>query len=101
MNWYIGQKIVAVRTHNGKAFKEGDIFTIKGIKKAPCKCPYLVFDIGISSNGKKGCYECQVVYGYTIWWMFETSFAPLDEMQAHESAIKELLKENEIHETIH
>jgi len=104
MNWYIGQKIVCVKSHQQGWFKEGEIFTINGLRKCLCKCNTLDIDIGmIDNSGYAECYTCKSSYydNSVLGWFNETRFAPLDEMQAHESAIKELLKENEIHETIH
>lgn len=100
MNWYIGQKIVAVRDHAG-GLKKGQIFTIKALKTSPCMCNHIIIDVGIRLYGKGLCNSCNK---YTevgdIYWFSYNNFAPLDEMTAHESAIKELLKENEIYETI-
>lgn len=99
MNWYIGQKIVAIRTHSEAVFKEGDIFLINGLAQGCC---YVRIDIGIEGNGITHCNTCKKMrQNNGVWWMDERNFAPLDEMTAHESAIKELLKENEIHENIH
>jgi len=95
MNWYIGQKIVAIANATNGDFKEGDIFAIKGLKQGCC-C--VVIDIGIKAvNDTIVCRAHKTRYKSNgIHWYKETMFAPLDEMTAHESAIKELLKETQV-----
>jgi len=88
MNWYIGQDIVALRTHSNRVFKEGDTFTIRGIKKCECiKCgDYIILDIGLGRHPQAGqTIQCADRHGIpylcdgTIW-MSEISFKPLDEL---------------------
>ena len=92
--WYIGQKIVAIENHVQGSFKEGDIFTIKSLMNSPCKCNFVLIDIGmISQKGLGMCQECNATYTQSIRWFSEKRFSPLDEIQAHESAVNELLQE--------
>lgn len=91
-NWYIGQRIVAIRNHPNGLFKTGDEFTIKALKSAFCKCDYIAVDIGIRVSGKCFCSKCQIWDKETTdeWWIYSFYFSPLDEI---ESAISELMTE--------
>lgn len=90
MNWYIGQKIVAIVTHSLGDFKEGQVFEIKTLRQGCCS---IWIDIGIpSKHGPTICYCGKIHNKQSFAWYCETAFAPLDEMQAHESAIKQLFK---------
>lgn len=95
-NWYIGQRIVAIRDHSQKVFKRGDEFTIKGLQTPECKCKGVEIDIGHKHNYDSNRYDficpyCIHRYPITsfIWWFDEVMFAPLDEM---EQAISELME---------
>jgi epoxyqueuosine reductase QueG len=97
MNWYIGQRIVAIRTHSKKRFKLGDEFTIKKLQSSTCKCKGIEIDIGHkhSYSGDKYqflCTDCNTVCPINsyIQWYDKHNFSPLDEMEA---AISELMEE--------
>lgn len=80
MKWYIGQPIVAIRSHSQGIFKKGDEFIIKGIRTPLCNCKNLDIDIGFRPTPKRsGCRVCNVTYPSDgIYWFSEVSFAPLD-----------------------
>lgn len=78
--WYIGQEIVAIRNHSGGKFKEGDIFTISGLRSSCCKCKEVLINIGLITSNDMYCGICNSVYETNdgVIWFKETSFAPLD-----------------------
>ena len=80
MNWNIGQDIVAIKDHSQGAFKEGDVFTIKALRKSSCRCGHITIDVGaITDIPKSRCNHCGTVYACdTTWWFHENCFAPLD-----------------------
>ena len=95
MNWYIGQDIVAIKTHSRGVFKEGDIFTIKSLRTSNCKCGHILIDIGLSRAGVSTlCITCNTIkfYGDDILWFNEKCFRSLDEL-ADISELTEVLKE--------
>lgn len=99
-NWYIGQRIVAIRNHSKGRFKVGDEFVIKGLQSSACKCNEVEIDIGHKHNysGDKYefvCPDCNQPYPITSFtqWYSETNFSPLDKI---EQAISELMWEVQI-----
>lgn len=46
MKWYIGQRIVAIKSHS-PYYKIGDEFTIKGLRSPFCRCGYIMVNVGI------------------------------------------------------
>jgi hypothetical protein len=90
-NWYIGQRIVALRDHPGEAFKVGDEFVIQGLKNSYCKCNSIDIDIGAREEGVGYCNECGATEPNPtdVCWFSELNFSPLDEI---ESAISELME---------
>lgn len=81
MKWYIGQEIVAINDHSQGKFKKGDVFTIKGLRSAICKCSFVEINIGINEFGTSlycptCCMECEDKD--ITWWFNEVCFAPLD-----------------------
>lgn len=100
MNWYIGQRIVAVVDHSQGKFKKGDEFTIKGLRGAFCGCNKILIDIGITLPlNWSSIYTCaycgsKIEYNSRIHWFAETCFAPLEPFEAEaEKAVKKLLEE--------
>ena len=75
--WYVGQKVVCVKTHSQNAVVEGNIYTIAAINKC-CK-PRL--DVGVRVpfplRGVQ-CPRCGGVSSGDIWWMGSSLFRPLD-----------------------
>lgn len=81
--WIVGKKIMAIKNHSQGAFKEGDIFVLKGVYENVCKCPLLKLDIGMKTA--KFISQCPVCKEKTllecsqIWLFNEDLFKPLDE----------------------
>lgn len=94
--WIEGKKIIAIKSHSQGAFKEGDVFVLKGVYKEICKCPILKLDIGIRTN--KFISQCPICQEKTllecsnIWLFNETLFKPLDESFAEE-VLENILEE--------
>lgn len=95
-NWYIGQDVVAIRTHEQHCFKEGDIFTIRGLRLSACTCcGEIQLDIGrcLPSDYICICNDCGVAMDCNgIEWHSEYDFKPLDEL-ADISELVEVLNE--------
>jgi len=97
--FYVGQRIVAVKSHSQGVFKKGDEFILKAITQRPCGCSGLYLDIGIRSGRRIGaCNKCGNVYESMEWWFCESSFSPLDytEEEINEVNINELIEELEL-----
>lgn len=83
MNWYIGQPIVAIRSHSLGQFKKGQEFKIVGLESSPCSCTgNILINIGV----KYPTSYCECIYcgalstnPYPYVWYCEYSFAPLDQ----------------------
>jgi len=75
--FYVGQRVVALRSHSQNKFKKGSVHIVKGCKNS-C-CGWLV-NIGVSSMRYKWeCSDC----GKTnpsdgVWWMAAYCFAPIE-----------------------
>lgn len=82
MNWYIGQEIVAIETHKDGYFKEGEIFTILGLRTSKCKCRKIHIDIGSALYCMTSiCSMCGFIDDLSdVRWHGEESFKPLDEL---------------------
>ena len=97
MNWYIGQKIIAVADHKeecGARFKKGDVFTITGIKKGCCNSTKVLIAIGLTNSAGNICWDCKTSDNDPICWYRQSYFAPVEEISAeHEKAVEELLEE--------
>jgi hypothetical protein len=102
MNYYIGQKIVAISTC--RDFKKGDEFVIKGIYPSKCKCKTVMLDIGISELSVKigariFCVKCAYEFPWNgINTYKEKWFAPLQDIS--ETMINEFIENMEIIEPI-
>lgn len=103
MNWYINQEIVCIKTHSQGVVKRGQIYPVKGLRKAFCKCVDIQIDVGVTHPTSKteSCTDCNIKRraDSDIWWLHESLFAPLEYNQ---QAIDELLEqpiliENENH----
>lgn len=81
MNWYIGQKIVAIKSHSQLAFMKGNEFTVNGLCTAMCNCDNVYINIGVVSVvTEHKCIRCGKVYHANgIWWFSEKLFAPIDQ----------------------
>lgn len=105
MNWHIGQRIVAVKDHGGRDFREGDEFTVKGLRSGCCG---IVIDIGIIQNEDTDTYcgICKrdletISAGQSIYYS-ERSFAPIEELSDYtaDELIEELTTKIPDYETV-
>lgn len=99
MNWYIGQDIVCVKNHSDGVVKEGQTFTVMGIKIFECpKCAGVVINVGIAANNTPGCrvkcfpHNSIIFINDGKFWLNETLFKPLDEL-VNISELTEVLNE--------
>lgn len=89
MNWYIGQDIVCINAKGTKDIKEGNIYTIKGLRKGCCN---IQIDVGVNHEKYDvlRCIHCNRKTKHDdINWKSEYRFAPLEYDQ---QAIEELLE---------
>lgn len=98
MNWYVNQEVVCIKTHSQKIVIKDNIYVIKGLKIAECKCG-LVVDIGADATtdeigGTYYCVSCK--NNYTLEdnkaWILPSLFRPLDEL-CNISELTEILTE--------
>lgn len=91
----INQKIVCVATHSRRVVKEGEIYTIKGMKISCCGT--LVLDVGIvvtNQIGREvwcGGDGTHRIISDGIWWINASLFRPLDDL--YNTEINELMEE--------
>lgn len=93
-NWYIGQDIVCIESYLNY-LQEGDLFVIKALQSAVCKCSMVIIDIGKITDFELGaCSICGTrdIQLHGVHWMHEKYFAPLDTL-TDISEIEELLKQ--------
>ena len=91
IDYTIGDDIVAIKSHSQDAYKEGDLFTCKGLKQSPCKCKTPIVDIGIKSIYKEMmCLHCKHTYKTNNLWFNAHLFQKLDN----------LVQINEVHEIL-
>jgi hypothetical protein len=79
MNWYIGQEIVAVKSHPHGHFVKGQDYVIKGLRDSQCKCNEVEIDIGVRDNYNAFCCKhCNTTIRgkFTVCFFSETNFAP-------------------------
>ena len=86
MNWYIGQDVVCIETHEYRVVIEDTVYSIVGIINH-CHCGTSV-DIGASHNfcqreyPKLRCGICkQTFVNDGRYWLHERRFKPLDELE--------------------
>lgn len=94
-NWFINQDIVCIKTHSQGLVKEGDVFTIKGLREGYCKCTKVQINIGFTSIATTNkCSICHVGVKNTdsFSWLSENLFAPLDTL-TDISEIEEILSQ--------
>jgi hypothetical protein len=103
MNWYIGQDIVAIRSHYDGFCKKGTVYTIRGLQSSPCRCNRIVIDIGASALSHidvslLACDKCgtrSIPNPSLIVWLGETFFAPLDNL-VNMDEIKEVMEQTDL-----
>lgn len=80
----VGQKVVCIKNISDIdltfSIKEGDTFTLLGIKE--CRCKSLFLDIGFKLNKNKynscSCYDCLTNLSQTILFAYSQYFRPLE-----------------------
>lgn len=100
MRWYVGQRVVCIKTHPDKVVTKGLYYIIKGIKQSCCGGG-LVLDVGIKDFDDSAdfcrCADCGKLSRYdAVWWLCESRFAPIDELSDY--TVETLL--NEIEEPV-
>ena len=77
-NFYIGQDVVAICNHPQGHFKDGDVFTTKGLKQGCCSG--ILLDIGKKSRNWNMCPSCHYEDEDQISWFSSFRFKPLDSL---------------------
>jgi hypothetical protein len=83
-NWYIRQDIVCIKSHVTNLVIKDETYVIQGIRIAPCKCKYVLLDVGIKNTFgyiKTGCRHCGHLVPMAdndVCYFSEEAFAPLD-----------------------
>lgn len=89
----IGQKVVCIKTHSEGVVKEGEVYTVQGMKVSKC-CGCLDIDVGIKTDIQYTLCACGGVEdANSIHWLHSTLFRPLDDLFNEE--IEELMNEIE------
>jgi len=90
-NWYIGQDIVCINTHSKGIVKDGEVYTIQGLRQ---RCCCIEINVGISLFSiMQRCKDCgHRIESDGIWWLHEHRFAPLDTL-TDISEIEEILSQ--------
>ena len=90
--FYIGQHIVCIKTTKCGRIKEGEVYTIKALRKVCC---IIEIHIGFtSSNNTVMCFCGNVYDNNNIFWFGESLFKPLDELSDISELLEVLNKEN-------
>jgi hypothetical protein len=80
MNWYIGQRVVAVKDHSQRLVLKNQEFIVLGV--IVCRCGTKKLDIGLRSNMDLQCGHCRCGHkdyrSDKILWMSERLFAPIE-----------------------
>lgn len=93
----VGKKVIALVNYPDGSVKKGKIYPVEGIRKAFCKCSFIMLDIGLSSpNRKTRCDECGThgIDDHGIAWKCSDFFAPYDDSLSS-ITVEELLEEVE------
>jgi len=73
--FYVGQKVVALKTQEQGAYEKGCEYVVKQLTHNCCKW---VISIGNTSfTGYVNCAICGKSYRSKIWWHAASSFAPI------------------------
>ena len=94
-NWHIGQDIVCIKTHSEGDVKEGDVYTIKGLKDGCCGVEINVgLKIASESTGLicRNCEQFEFPDKLRTFWLSEILFAPLEEL-TDISEVEEILNQ--------
>jgi len=74
--FYVGQKVVAIKSHSQGIFKKGDVFKVKALMKPCC---YWVCDIGIENISDIMECNCGNEYKSSVWAIACHVLAPIQE----------------------
>lgn len=92
MNWYIGQRVIAITNHPDGGLVKNKEYIIKGLKSTSC-CGILI-DVGISNDEWIiACHHNKKVSGPgEPWFFYEKRFAPIEDIKS-DYTIESLIKE--------
>jgi len=102
MNWYVGQRVVAIKDCEDGMFKKGEEFKIHALRDGICKCSPVLICVGFTTQDKNSwCAKCnngihQINNGYR--WHLSIRFAPLDTTES-DCTVEQLINELEICES--
>ena len=96
----VGGKVIALVNHHQGAFKNGDIFILRAIRKNFCHCGYTVIDIGKIDNRISLCPVCGFMEKSNTWWFYRNYFAPLDDIELSETTYEEVMQQMEVAELV-
>lgn len=103
MNWYIGQKIICVKTHSWGVVKKGQVFIIKGLSESICTCYAVLIHVGLTiETTSRACGMCGIVGTFTdnTYWLGEVLFAPIKDEEIGNTTTEEILEEIESQELV-
>ena len=87
--FHIGQKVVCIQRAKNSKLVLNEIYTIRDF----WHCCTLNIDVGISDDLGLYCVDCSQIKDTGVYFFRSDRFAPLDEWQEADEAIKELMKE--------
>lgn len=89
--FYVGQRVVCVKSNKHLGIKEGRIYVIHNIKKGCCGWDV---GIGIRSFGVSSCPIClKEEPPSSIWWLMAYRFAPIEPRHQDVEIAEELLRQ--------
>ena len=78
MNFYVGQKVVCVKSHSMGLYKKGQVFTVQVVRKEKC-CGVVTINIGVKTHYYiMTCSLCRTDYRDEDYYV-SSSFRPLQE----------------------
>lgn len=92
--FHIGQDVVCIRTYDGNIIKEGNVYTIIGLKNGHC----LPVEINVGVKAMWAFDRCtcgkETLNKDGYWWFNADRFKPLDELSDISELLEVLNKEN-------
>jgi len=78
--FYVGQKVVAIKDHSQGVFKKGDEFVVLNIMKNCCNWQ---IDVGIKGTSHVGQCTCghDFIKNASVWWVNQRCFTPLQQQK--------------------
>lgn len=90
----MSDEVVCIVSHSQGAVKKGVIYPLISIRKCPCGCGQILFDVGIEKATLSKCYKTQTVWDSgKVWWIASDLFAPL-QTASEEADMKEAIEES-------